>query len=251
MKPLRTRRGELQLPVDTYRHDDGRTVTLVGMVHVADPVFYDDVAAFVADRERQGDLVQFERITTSDPEDATEQERALVARLRAARNLHGFADLLGLTAQHHLRLPVQPTWVNTDMSATELLRALCDAEGFATRQEKATKGLTDMTDDERRKARKALRWTLRHLGWLYPLLTFAASAREHYECERAAIVDQRNAIAVTAITAAGRSVTALWGAAHLDGIGAGLAPYGFRLVSRTWQTAVRKGEPQREREVAA
>lgn len=232
----RTRRGSLQVAVDTWTdRDHGRAVQLVGMVHIGDQAFYDQVAQLVADREAAGTVVHYERIR-SDLGDATEVERDLVQRLRAAQTHGLLADLMG--AQFQLTaMAYQPHWVNTDVTALQVLRALPDPERFVARCERLADVAVD--DDARRALRSTLSVLVRHLPavtrWTAPM-RWGRSAR----AEDAALVGMRNQVAVDAALSTDRSVVALWGAAHLDGIGAGLQRAGFALTDTMWLTAVEK-----------
>lgn len=235
--------------MDTYVGPSGRTVTLIGMVHIADAEFYTVCEQIVADREGAGAVVHYEAVTDRG-EDRSKVETDLIYRLNSNDAIATVATLLGgLALQHRTNLPIQPHWVNPDISLLELLRLVPDAEEFVAVSERVGSSLEDMTPEMLR----LLEWALRHL----PALRGAIAAhswisprrRRVRRAEQQVILAHRNNLAAKAILAESRDVVALWGAGHLDGIGTHLTQSGYCRTHTRWLPAIRPGrlkdrEPQ-------
>lgn len=235
---IRTVSGDLQVAVDTYhRAKDGRRITLVGMVHVADRRFFDRVQMLVAKRESAGAVVHYERIRPITDESATDAELALAVRLRKLGDHALLADLVGLQMQTR-SLQYQRHWANTDMTVLQLLRTMPEPADWVAGMERAATSLDDMDDQQRRDAKRVVGWIVRHL----PLVSRLTAWKRGGQGRRQArvLIDARNQVAIDAALTETREVVALWGAAHLPGIAAGLEREGFRRVSTKWLTAVRK-----------
>ena len=80
MRKLRVRRGVLQTPVIRYWHRaTGRSVTLVGTVHIGDAMYYKRLHATVTKLEAAGAVVCYEWVRPAAEEDwaaASASERA-------------------------------------------------------------------------------------------------------------------------------------------------------------------------------
>jgi hypothetical protein len=241
---LRTRRGCLQTRIDTYRHNDGRTATVVGMIHVADPAFYDAVTDFVGERETGGAQVQYEGVGPPPPDTAiTDHERGLIERLRKALNHRAFAGLVGLALQHDERLMIQDHWHNPDMNVVDFLRALPSPEKFISRQESVGRLLDGLNDYERHSIGHVLHRHTRYQGYAMRLMqTVDRVTGIGLGSARRVVTSLRDGVAADAIDAAPGSVVALWGAGHLPGIGERLSRRGWAYVGEEWLTAVSRRE---------
>lgn len=227
---IRRRRGCLQAAVDTYA-DGNRTITLVGMSHVADAEFFALTTERVVQLERAGAEVHYELIGPPGPHElVTDQQRDWIDRLRAGQNHAVVRALLGLDTQHSMHFPDH--WHRTDLSIVEILDGLPDPEAFVARSERFTAAISDM---EESKARWALWFVLGLMPYLGPIAALTSRGEDDL------VLRRRNQIAVAAALSTDHDVVAIWGAAHLTGIAAGLRAAGFRRVATEWVDAVRLG----------
>lgn len=204
---------------ETWRHPSGRHVTLIGLTHAGAAAEYAAVRAFVVDRETAGAQVQYEGIKPPPPDFAmSDEERALVARLRAAMTGdNDMAHILGLDSQaDHLR--PEPHWRNTDLNAAELLRVMQAPGQWVHTLEQTAAVLRNASPA----VLKVMRWCVRHPGLMALVSRLRLKGDEH-----AAILRARDAVAGAAAASAGGDVVALWGLGHLPGIGRHLAGAGF------------------------
>lgn len=238
MTASRNRRGVTETPVDRYQHPDtGKTITLVAMLHVAEPSFYVNVAWLACRLQRGGAEVHYELSRSPMPSDPmTDEERDLIARMRKGNSISLVAKVLGLETQHGLA--IQPGWVNTDMTMLEMLREHRYPQTMASSSDALREALAD-EQIGRAVARLAL-LIYRHIGLLAavrrPIGMLTAKGRE----DRRVIVKMRNQIAIDAALAAPGDVVALWGGEHIAGIAAGLRRHGYRRTGRKWLSALSK-----------
>lgn len=119
--------------------DGSRTVEMQGMVHVAEPRFYRDVAELVAERRRAGWLVFYEEVRPDPGDDAKAGTAEVMKRLGAGwspdSGEHPYMMLStllgdGLVLQDNRALlgPPGPDERNVDISLSDLLAALPPAE---------------------------------------------------------------------------------------------------------------------------
>lgn len=229
---IRRRRGHLQTAIDTYTNST-RTVTLIGMIHVADAAFFTTVADRVDRLEQGGAEVHFELITSPNAHElVSEQVRDWIRRLRAATHHSLLGALLGLDTQH--KMTMKDHWLRTDITLVELLDDLPDPERFVSNVEKMC---ILLEGDDPEMTRKAM-WLI--FGWM-PYLAPVAKLFAGSRGDDRVIVDRRNTLAIDAALSTDADVVAMWGAAHLPGIAAGIRRAGFRTVSSEWLDAIRIG----------
>jgi hypothetical protein len=206
-------------------HRGGRTVTLIGMVHVGKPATYRRVRSAVLAMERAGAQVQYEGVRRlGEGAELTDAERDLAERLKGGLSeLYEYFAASGLALQsRHLR--PEPSWVNADVDIVQLIRAMDDPEGFVRMFEEFREMRQEFPGTARVLSTVLIK-TMVTRRWVRTLV-----ARRSRMSEQSAIGALRDASAVTAILAATTDVVALWGEAHLDGIGEGLRAAGFERV---------------------
>ena len=162
---VRMYRGTLQAARVRYLSPDEHTVTLFGMVHIGEAEFYDDAAIRVAELERNGAVVLFESTIDDPTMTRTSAEQALLDRMSVARMYTRLADGLGLMTQHApgSAFERKDTWIRTDMSALDVIRAIPDV---VERSEKANASLDEVLDgdpEKRKMLLSMLRWSMRHM----------------------------------------------------------------------------------------
>ena len=246
----RTRRGNLQTAVDTYRRGD-RTIVLVGTIHAADRDYFLDLTRLVDDHEARGYDIQFEAIRPIPADsDATDEERALAARLKTISSFGLLAEFAGLAGQYDV-LPPRRHWTPTDIDRLTMIRGLRDPAEFADTLEQMRDMLVELDDLPPvivPAFRRIIRAVLRNLPRIAHVQDAIARRRGdrdpvHMFTDGVVTAGRDRAAADGALNADG-DVVALWGAAHIPGIAAHLTAAGFRLESTTWTTAIRAPRPR-------
>jgi hypothetical protein len=218
--------------VETWRHPEGgRTVTLVGTIHLGSQKYYDRIGILVADLQAGGAQVHAEGVA-SPPKHTpmTEEEAAALAKMRLSPMYTWLAEELGLVVQ---RIPGDRSrWVNTDMNALEFLRALPDRESFLKTFDQFDEMVAELNGEKMPPlVGKIIRGAIRVMASRPGTAIIRRRGRKN---PNGAVIDTaRNAIALQAIYETTDDVVAIWGAAHLPGIGEGLANRGFRRIART------------------
>lgn len=215
-------------------------VTLIGVVHIGDPRYYQILQRLLDDGEKTGALVHFEAVMR--PKDAevlaslTDLERQALTVLSDLTTFleHLVTATTDLVAQKS-SITYRPTWVNADVNAIDFIRML----GPQTVIDRLSHH-PDL-DDINTLPRWVpigwlLRFVLRYLGALHPALHALGSG----PLDRGVVLEWRNLVAASAALSApdGAHVMAIWGAAHLPGIGALLERNGFVLSETRWVPAI-------------
>ncbi|HSX01440.1 MAG TPA: hypothetical protein VLF67_04325 [Candidatus Saccharimonas sp.] len=252
----RIHRGQIQTPVWTYRHrDSGRTVTLVGMMHVGEPAYYAAVQSLVASLVEAGAVVQFEGVRTASAEEmatATPRELAAIASInQLLQVITRMGEGLGWTSQK-TGLKYDPAWTNVDLNDLELVRLLNLADldrAVADAAEQMTE--LEQTDPVMMAASMAMIFRAMHSRsgrvMVDVLSAFNRAQRRRHQPADAepapdldqlheVVVGQRDPVAVEGIwrAAAHQDVALIWGAAHLPGMGALIEEHGYQRISASW-----------------
>jgi hypothetical protein len=218
--------------VETWRHPESeRTVTLVGTIHLASQKCYDRLGILVADLQAGGAQVHAEGIAAPPKHTPmTEEEAAAIAKMRLSSMYSWLAEELGLAVQ---RIPGDHSqWVNTDMNALEFLRALPDRAAFLRMFDQFDEMVGELNGE---KMPPLVVKVIRGAMWVLSSRAGMALARHRgRKGPNGGVIDNaRNRIALQAIDETDDDVVAIWGAAHLPGIGEGLATRGYRRIART------------------
>jgi hypothetical protein len=225
---IRRRGGHLHTARDTYVRD-GRTVILQGVCHVADAQFWKQLNGYLMRAEEVGFAVHFEGVT-SDMEDPP----------NIFVDLGGLASFLGLESQK-TGLVYRPHWTRTDIPLSELvagmspetLAKMVDSTG------KMNEFLSSMDGHDQRRLIGSLIRRVMAFGLALPKAgPFAVGIKDPI------ILDRRNEVAARAAMEAEGDVVALWGAAHLPGIGDLLGDAGFRRVEQQWTPVMKVARPR-------
>lgn len=214
---IRRKRGNVEAATDTYVKD-GRTVTLVGVAHVASPTFWERTRALIAAKEDAGYEVQYEAVKND-----------LGRKFKLGPDLDGLAKFVGLESQFTGITYNREDWVCTDIRLSELVGNLSPEKLARVEEESAA---FDITDPAYANYAKPLRWLMGYIHILdrLPIKTFGL--------KRADVVDKRDKAAFAGIKNTTRNVISIWGAAHLPGIGRHLLADGYHLAHREWVTAI-------------
>lgn len=233
-------------PIEHFEHrGSGHKVTFVGMIHIAEPVYYDEIFWRACEHEDNGFAIHYEQI---QPPRAKELSRATAVKMllfsKACIDIYSVFDGMGLAKQseyfHH-----PDSWHNIDapvdemldqLSITTLARAasLTRAGMMARAARKSIQGDEFILDSFRKIVMEAARP-------VDPLTqTITQLLMGNFDN---VIVDYRNQIALRGvdehrIMEEGSGVMMLWGAGHLPGIAQGLRLRGYDRVSSTDAVAI-------------
>lgn len=220
---------------------DQRTVTLVGVSHLAEAGYYRAVLELIRALQAGGALVHHERVAVAGAEEraaCTELERGALDVLDYTMSLVArIGHATGLMSQKD-GVPAGEDWVNTDTTEVTLVRLLGPRRIVDALSDKRLPAVVDLLAGHRL-GRAGLRWLMRNLGRLQRFSVLAGDGAVA-GLDNRVVVDWRNAFAVTAALAApaGSHVVAVWGALHLPGIGDSLQDNDFVLGEVSWYTAI-------------
>ena len=211
------------------RPDTGRTVTLVGTMHIGDAGYFARLSALLDGLAGQGAEVHVEGIAHRSEEGLTalERHRLATAGSWANRENTGAAvTALEAESQSSLRLPEGSR--NIDLSHAELLRCIGWKE-YRRLFRPPPAGTPQLSGAA---ARAAIRFQLRHnrglemLRWLSP---------RQRRLNRVVIAD-RNAVAFAGALGAlqERDVAMVWGCDHVPGLAHLFVGAGYRLTEQRW-----------------
>jgi uncharacterized protein YbaP (TraB family) len=228
---LRGRR-RVETAVWTLQHETtGRTVTLVGIMHIGNSRYFSDLSGVLADLAGAGAEVHVEGVAQRDEESATDWERARLTQADGWGDAEETGDtvaLLRLESQG-AQLELPPGYRNVDLSRLELLRRV----GWeAYRRLLAPPPETAAGRHLSPALRATLRFELRHRRALERLRSLRARNRR----VNRVVIDERNetAFAGGAQALARGDVVLVWGADHLPGLAARFRAGGYRLTGEAW-----------------
>jgi len=233
---LRVTGRRAQTAVWTLRHPQtGRTVSLVGTMHIGDRRYFDELTAVVAALAAGGAEVHVEGIAHRDGDQLTGWERDRLAEARRwndPESSGAAVTALQLDSQRALQLP--PAARNIDLSHAELLRRVgwpAYRRLFApSPADRSPVGFPPLV-------RAAVRFQLRHQRGL----EWARALNGRDRRVNRVVIDERNAVAFAgAVDTLERSdVVLVWGADHLPGLRRCFERAGYRLLGERWVTACR------------
>jgi hypothetical protein len=215
---VRYKRG-LEVATDTYEKD-GRTVTLIGVSHIADKDFWATTQALISDREAEGASVHYELI-----------ERDIEGPRQRTFDMKTLAPVLGMQFQFD-GLNYKDSWTRTDMTASEFLAHATRRGPKAPTEEQLAEVLRVIGGSDKR--RRVTRWFMMRLLLAVRYLPLPGPMGVPLSI----VLGVRNLIAAKAALEASGDVVAIWGAAHLPGIGKILRDHGFVRTAREWTTAI-------------
>ena len=229
----------LQTPQRVYVHPDtGRTITLIGMMHVGEPRYYTDVKAAVAECEAGGAVIHCEgsgkRLADESLIGLTPAEAELIQELQRGERLKAQRlPMFGWVEQLTALAPFPETWQFIDLGRVEVIRMTGTDE--LLRNTRRTNNLMDWADDDTKTP---------YVCRISIALGFRQHASDSPRIQRKltlpihqVLVEHRNKLAMDAVHATRQDVVLLWGAKHLPGMEADLRDHGYQRVAETWRTA--------------
>jgi hypothetical protein len=256
-------RKGLKAGVVTYvRPEDEKTVTLVGVMHVADHEFFAEHRRRTDEAEKDGAIILYEKTRDTGPplqDDDHSPEACIERRMEGLSDQYRFlASSTGRAYQTDEFAP-KPSWINTDMSLREMakfmarswfIRQIVQLLDHAERKKAETES---MLNDLRKTAGREAEAPEPADGLYYPsMFTVDLQMRLmvinklmffpfKFISWRPQIVKtllvQRNMVGYRGIMDAldnFRDVVSIWGAGHLPGIGELLEKEGFFCTSVEW-----------------
>ena len=231
---LRAVGNQVETAIWPLRHPrTGRTVTLIGTMHIGDSRYFTELSSIVERLAAPGVEIHLEGVAHRG------EDRLTVLERRRLAEVAGWTDpetsgaavaLLRLESQSgFLRLPEGTR--NIDMSHGELLRRVGWTEYrrlFAPGPEEPPPGLAPFV-------RTAIRFQLRHSRGLDRLRSLAP----RYRRVNRVVIGERNAVAFAGACDALRQgdVVLLWGCDHLPGLARLFTRAGYRPQPGRWVSA--------------
>jgi uncharacterized protein YbaP (TraB family) len=211
------------------RLDTGRTVTLVGTMHIGDAGYFDRLSALLDGLAGSGAEVHVEGIAHRSEEglSALERRRLATAGAWANRESSGAAvTALEAQSQSSLRLPEGTR--NIDLSHVELLRRI----GWKEYRRLFRPPPTGTPQLSGAAAKAAIRFQLRHNRGLEMLRALSLRQRRLNRV----VLAERNAVAFAGAVDAlqEHDVALVWGCDHLPGLARLFARAGYRLTEQRW-----------------
>lgn len=235
---LRRQGRVIQAPQLVYSHlATGRRVTLIGMVHVAEPRFYDEVKVVVANCEANGAVVHAEGSGKTLAEEVltgiTEAEAEVIRELQRGELLKAHRlPLFGWADQNMAMLPYPDSWQFIDLSRLDVIRLT--GTDVLMRTYRDLNNLMDWAETDTKKPH------LCRLSIAMGFRKYASNSRRVQKKldlpEHRVLVDQRNKVAMAAVHGSAQDVVLVWGTKHLPGMEEDLREHGFVRVDEFWRT---------------
>jgi hypothetical protein len=233
---LRRQGRSLQTPQRVYTHPEtGRRITLIGMVHVGEPRYFDQVKAVIAECEAAGAVVHSEaspkHLTDDQLLKMTPEEAEVIQEFKRGSHLIKHqVPAFGWIDQTSAFWPWPETWQFIDLSRIDMIR-MTGTEKLL----RFIRRINDMMDWEDNDSKKP------HMYRLSIATTFRLAASNSKRVQRRleppvhkVLVDHRNKVAMDAVHATTQDVVLVWGSKHLVGMEADLRDHGYVRVSETW-----------------
>jgi hypothetical protein len=223
------------------RPDTDDRVDLVGLVHYAEPRYYEQVQAIIDDRTAQGAVVHYETVKSvsqSEYDAAPRRVRRNIKRIDAIfRSIASLAEGAGLVGQVD-SLVVRDGWELHDVDEVSLST---DLNGLAL------SGLAMLAKMGSILARIApaevKRDVVVQVLSTSEVHTGSLALRTLYDPNIAVLLDDRNGTALTTAdrhfaSSVGSGLVLPWGAEHLEGLAAGFESRGFTKIAEQTLTAI-------------
>jgi hypothetical protein len=240
-KAIRVRRGALELATWHYEHPHTRRrVVLIGMMHVANPTFYERVRETIDKLGRPYVLLEgVGRPTDPEVEGLNEPETRIHTVLSTLlKHTDVIADMLGEASQRESFRLAGLRWRRGDMQYVDVVRLL--AANPVLGESRVIERLSEHLKEHGIKEDDGtqLRWLRRHPRVLQMLHGWV----DRFEIMRAfssVILDERNHYALVRADALAQvgDVVLPWGAGHLPGLHGLLVREGYDRVREDWLVA--------------
>lgn len=214
----RNHKGDLQVASWNFIHpDNNRRFCIIGVAHLGEQDYWSDLQKRVMAGEQAGFQIHYEMVRRGN-QPAPLENNPLVL----------ISEKLNLVSQYQ-GLILQPTWINTDMTVSELLDAAADRLRMQAWLDKNAKIDPDVITAP---FAGFLRFVIRRL--MVHISIFTARDIEKV------VVDGRTDFAMNKMLPLQQDVLTIWGAAHLPRMRKLLLANGFKQIGEEWHTVVRK-----------
>ncbi|HKX24254.1 MAG TPA: hypothetical protein VJM46_03370 [Candidatus Saccharimonadales bacterium] len=236
---LRRQGRSLQTPQRVYTHPGtGRRVTLIGMVHVAEPRYFAEVKEAIEKCEANGAVVHNEgsakRLADESVIGLTPGEAELIQELQRCERLKAQRlPMFGWADQNIAMLPYPDTWQFIDLSRVEIIRMTGTEE--LLRNTRRMNHMMDWADGDTKTpyaCRLSIAVAFRRCASNSPRVQKKLVQPIHR-----VLIDHRNKVALDAVHASTQDVVLVWGATHLPGMEADLRAHGYVRLEEAWRTA--------------
>lgn len=232
MKSIRIHKGDLQVASHRfYNPMTGRHFALIGVCHVSDGYFWDQLQRDIEAMQRLlvRAEVHYEGVLADHLTEKPEPDDTFTQ----------FSEALGLVYQRD-GLTYHPHWIRTDLTMKQVLAKLAKPEEFLDKQAKLKTALRDMTDYANDDPAVGT-WIRRAMRYILPFHHTLNRKSNEYSV----LIDQRNRHAVSTMVATGTDIITLWGAEHLKGMSNILINCGYEHTRTYWNTCVPRQLPNR------
>ena len=236
----------IKTPILTYKHPEHENqVDLVGMMHIAEPVYYQTVQEFVDTRVADGAVVHYERSkipTAQELSAAPPAVRRKVERvLGANREIYGMLGEIDGLVHQSKGLTYRDGWKNHDSTLLETVAGMnrLTVDGLCARVKLAKLAHRIMGPEEMQKILleqlvDATSKEPKPAGFIETITSIGH--KKH-------VILGRNAVALAAFDAELRNNPAqdlllLWGARHLQGMNKDVKNRGFVQTHEQYLTAI-------------
>lgn len=232
--------ANLLVPTISLEHrKTGRRIVLIGMIHIGDEEYYQNVSLKIDVLEKEGYVVFYEMLKSADikTKNLSKKQTAILEYFKLRKKqMDVVVDACDLVKQSD-HIKIKDHWVNTDLTLLELV-AYLEKRGFSPDTEELREVL-EVND-----AKKLIFIRYFFEGALLNINTirffkifFSKKDRFQAGVWDSIVLGGRNDLAVDELLRIEENVVATWGAGHLTGITNQLRKKGFRVVEKTWQTA--------------
>jgi hypothetical protein len=240
---LRVSRASIETAIVTYESPGrGQIVKLVGMIHVAEREYYEQILAEICADERARHRILYEEVSlpaSSEEAEMSPAERSLLEAIKFYGLLqYLITEVTGATHQM-MKLAPRDTWVHGDVTARELISLLMSDE-VVYRFVSAVGLLETLACLSGEIRLGKIPSSLIRLTYASALLATPFVFPSVNQYLASIILDQRNMIAFEHILGAlehNNRVTAIWGMGHLPGIDSLLRKKGFTVTRVEWRLA--------------
>jgi hypothetical protein len=238
---LRVSRASIETAIVTYESPErrGQIVKLVGVIHVAEREYYEQILAEICADERARHRILYEEIslpTSSEEAEMSPAERSLLEAIKFYGLLqYLITEITGATHQM-MKLAPRDTWVHGDITARELISLLMSDE-VVYRFVSAVGLLETLACLSGEIRLGKIPSSLIRLTYASALLATPFVFPSVNQYLASIILDQRNMIAFEHILGTDNCVTAIWGVGHLPGIDSLLRKKGFTVTRVEWRLA--------------
>lgn len=222
MKNIRIRGGNLEIASHTYYNEfTGRTMKIIGVCHVADDLFWDEVQESISlfEDAYPGSQVHFEGVI----------DEKLAGAKPDRSGTNRFCKKMGLIAQHN-GLFYFDHWIRTDLKLSQIQAKMKDPDKLMpyVEQDKWLGEFADILEEKPHWVKRVHR-IFRYLVAFMP---------QRHTDTTAAVLDARNHHAVSTMMTTGTDIITIWGAQHLHGMGKILTSSGYQLIDTEWNICI-------------